>query len=89
MRDPGTLITAAALYLDGMTFTMAAPKRHHDIAHALHDLIGDKVHSVTQGFITSDGEFVRREPAWRIADRAGQFKGEPTHPRQLFSEDIW
>lgn len=88
-RHEGTTIKAAALYLDGLTFSMPPPKRHHDIANALHDVIGDKVHGATQGFLTSDGDFVRREPAWLIADSAGQFKAKPIHPRQLFSEDIF
>ena len=88
-RFEGMKIASAALYLDGMTFSMEQPKRHHDIAHALHDLIGDKVHGATQGFLTSTGMFVRRAPAMRIAEEAGQLKGKPLHPRELFSEDIF
>lgn len=89
-RTEGMTITAAAIYHDGMTYSMAAPKRHSDIVNRLYALnLSYVADGGTQGFMTNTGKFVRREPALRIAREAFQLKGQPTHPHQLFSEDIW
>lgn len=42
----------------------------------------------TQGFVTSAGRFVRREPAARIAKAAGQIESTK-FGRALYSEDLW
>lgn len=90
----GERIVAAAIWKDGLTFTMEAPARHHDIAHAMAEKFG--IHDNTgteQGFLTNAGEFVRRKPALIIAERAGQLRrrqdpGSYQGP-ELFSEDLW
>lgn len=41
-----------------------------------------------QGFFTSDGEFVSREEAMKIAKAAGQV-GPEKKSSMLFSEDLW
>lgn len=89
-HEPGMKITAAAIFHDGMAYSMAAPARHCNIADKLVSLKLDAAafHG-EQGFLTSTGIFVRREPAMRIATKAGQLKGEPLNARRLHSEDVW
>lgn len=90
-RFEGMSIKAAAIYHDGMTYFMEAPKRHHDIIAGLDKVgLAYVAHQGEQGFVTSDGTFVRRKPALRIADAAGQIIRGPTAPTHgLFSEDIF
>lgn len=89
----GLRIVAAAIFYRGMTFSLARPARHHDVMHAMvADFDLDPGRSAEQGFLTSDGAFVRRKPAAVIAERAGQLgvirpKTNPVD--QLFSEDLW
>lgn len=89
-RIDGMNIAAAAIWHEGMTYSMPRPARHNDIARKLEELKLDKVafHG-EQGFITSTGIFVRRGPAMRIATEAGQLKSEPFNTHRLHSEDIW
>jgi hypothetical protein len=42
-----------------------------------------------QGFLTSEGGFVRRAPAKKIAEKANQIKGGKTISATLTSEDLW
>lgn len=42
-----------------------------------------------QGFVTSDGEFVSRKEALRIATEAGQTIVKSGNQFHLFSEEIW
>ena len=51
---------------------------------------GAEPEPLEQGFVTSDGRFVDREEAWRIAVDAGQVtEVAQTSRRELFSEDLW
>jgi hypothetical protein len=46
----------------------------------------------TQGFITSEGQFVDRDESYRIAKNAGQFifpEGVTPTPGTLYTEDLW
>jgi hypothetical protein len=77
---------------EGLIFTLPAPARHHNILHMMSKLGITQDHTVTQGFLTDTGDFVRRKPAMMIARAAGQMK--PREPGQydgeeLFSEDLW
>lgn len=48
------------------------------------------IKTITQGFITSDGMFVTREEAYKIALESGQITAEKCNPYcKLFSEDIY
>lgn len=44
-----------------------------------------------QGFLASDGKFLKREEAYMVAVRAGQIDwNKKTAPKYvLFSEDLW
>lgn len=86
------IVAAAVLTDDGVIHSMPPPHRHHHIVHAMNKVTsnGDQgaIHRGTQGFLMSDGNFVRRVPAVRIATEAGQVVRR-THPKRLFSEDLW
>jgi len=86
--DGYVAIERAAIRADsGRVYSLPAPKRHHHIIPMLADA-GERINAYhKQGFLTSDGEFVDRQEAVEIAERAGQVeKGK--HAR-LFSEDLW
>lgn len=76
----------------GLVFSIEAPARHHDIVQMMSRMGVVLDYTVTQGFLTNTGEFVRRKPAKMIAEHAGQMKprrpGEYDGP-ELFSEDLW
>lgn len=93
MRDSETIV-AAALEIEGMTFSLPQPARHghlHMVCHTL-GLPTDLYLRGTQGFLTNTGRFVNRVMAKHIAHRAGQPQMRPLedrHQRDLFSEDLW
>lgn len=82
----GLRIVSAAIINDlGVIFSLPAPKRHHNIINLLGAPMG-----MRQGFLTSEGHFVSREEALKIARDANQIVarcgGDDT---QLFSENLW
>jgi len=81
-------IEKAAIIYNGKVYT---GWRHELIGHQmLADGVCPKPFpgGKAQGFITSDGEFVSREDAYRIALQAGQGQLSKGKAR-LFSEDLW
>lgn len=88
---PSETIVAAAVQIEGVTFSLPRPARHGQVFHALDGFIPDPIlHTACQGFLTSEGRFVNRVQAKHIAHRAGQkiIRDDP-HPRDAFSEDFW
>lgn len=84
-------IVAAAIQIDGVTFSLPQPARHGQVLHSLDHLLSSAQLAVaTQGFLTSEGRFVNRVMAKHIAHRAKQpiIRDDP-HPRDAFSEDFW
>lgn len=84
-------IISAAIFYNGLIFSVPAPGRHHNVAHlmalAAPNLIG--IPQREQGFLTSAGRYVSREEAFFIAFAAQQLI-KKTHPLyKLFSEDVW
>lgn len=92
-------IVAAAIKWKGLVCAVERPGRHPDVFRQLDGLDWTKHrHDHKQGFITSEGRFVEREEARRIADAADQiiasrvgsdgvpYKFQHAH---LFSEDVW
>ncbi len=76
------MIVNAAILKDGVIYTN---KRHHLIiqAHPYQFFLNCK-----QGFVTSNGEFVNREDALKIAIENNQLIVEP-RGNKLYSEDVW
>lgn len=88
MSEPVTIVTAAIIDHNGLPFTLPRPARHHTLIHAMAER-GDPIPiKGTQGFMTSDGRFVDRKVAARIARVAGQMIACHV-PGTLFSEDLW
>ena len=80
-------VVAAACHLNGLTYTIPAPARHHDI---LLLMPSPECHLCTQGFLLSDGRFIEREGARFVAIDQKQVKDMSIlHARELFSEDLW
>lgn len=81
-------IVAAACQIDGLTFSMPAPARHHDVLWSMHTLgvRGDEV----QGFLDHRGVFLGRKAAMIVANNWGQILPEEFDPDgELYSEHLW
>lgn len=88
---PSRVVAAALLTVDGKIFSVPAPGRHHDVIRHMREQ-GVSVEAIArseQGFTTDTYPFIRRQPALRVAERAGQILKAPIHPKMLFSEDLW
>lgn len=95
------MIVAAALWYDGLIFSMPQPNRHHDIIHKLDaDLnIDPDWWNMEQGFIDDRGDFYTREAAYQHCQLIGQplvrriallESGKNVYNgEELFSEDLW
>ena len=84
-------IVAAALRAHGVTLSLERPARHNHIFTAMFHA-GQREFSLgaEQGFLTSEGRFVARPEALKIAIEAGQDpKMENAPYLGLFSEDLW
>lgn len=93
MQMKEQIVAAALRHESGMVFTLARPHRHNDIIHwfgkrrlSIEEFVG----LCEEGFLTSDGRFVGRKEAARIAIAAGQVKQKDlcAFP-SIFSEDLW
>ncbi len=88
----GTLesIVAAAIRMDksGAVISLPQPARHCNVNIAAVSLGLEIVRMHEQGFLTSEGRFVRRSPARRIAKAAGQLTGGPIS-NTFTSEELW
>lgn len=97
LYPPQTLhVARAAIRLDGKIYSVPRPGRHNHVRDFMIALIGEeKWHPSMmreRGFLLSDGSFVGRESAWRVAVAAGQLlERAPTDfaGGVLFSEDVW
>ena len=77
------MITAAAILLDGVVYSLPKPARHADIIKS----IGYKVRYEIQGFI-ANGVFVDRIEGAKIAIESNQID-KLKWPPNLYSEDLW
>lgn len=85
--DKPLRVVAAACHLNGLTYSIPAPARHHDI---LLLMPAPERHLCKQGFLLSDGRFIEREGARAVAIDQKQVKDMSLlHSRDLFSEDLW
>lgn len=86
------LILAAAIRHkeNGVTWSLPAPARHHDLIEVCTDW--DKL-KFEQGFITNQYRYVDRLEAKKIAKKANQIiarsPGFIYDGKWLFSEDVW
>lgn len=88
-------IATAAIFINDEIWTLPRPARHHVIqrawalAHGGGGAILLRLPSHVQGFVTSEGAFVDRFEAARIALKSGQIKALKFQSGELFSEDLW
>lgn len=77
---------------EGQVFSVDPPMRHHNVIRLIREsgyegpVGGDR-----QGFVLSNGRFVMRKAALRVAIKAGQVSRDKCHTPAvgLFSEDVW
>lgn len=86
-----TIKAAAIIDKNGKIWTRKPPHRHPDIL-LYGEECGENIYGGIQGFVTSDGKFVDRAEAYKIAKNANQIiyppGGTPT-PGTLYTEDLW
>ena len=86
------MIVSVAIKFKGMILSMPCPNRHHNILHTYYDATGCKLDSSMedQGFLTSEGLFVGREAALKIARDNKQLRlDREVIGERLYSENLW
>ena len=87
-EKPERGIVAAACQVGGLTFSLPAPARHHDVLWSMAS-VGVEGAEV-QGFLDHRGVFVGRRAAMIVAHNWGQVSSDEFDPEgELFSEHIW
>lgn len=81
-------IVLAAIVFEGEVYV---GKRHDQIIRYIVQRTGAKrvPGSCPQGFVTSEGRFVERDEAGRIAIASGQIEKLKYNSKDLFSEELW
>lgn len=87
-------ITHVAIRFRGTTYSLPGPNRHHHVIQKIVDETGAETvtsQGVDQGFLDSEGTYLTRWQALKVAVREGQLKGDALGSRlgRLFSEDVW
>lgn len=89
-------ILQAALEVDGFVFTAPPPARHHTLMHEWYRLTRQpQSQRHVQGFLTTEGRFVTRAEAKRLAFDSGQVSGRLISGGTrdaggiITSEDLW
>jgi len=82
-------IVAAACQIGGLTFSMPAPARHHDVLQSMV-MAGIPAGFQETGFLDHRGVYVGRKAAMIVAMQWGQLaQGEFLDGGELFSEHLW
>ena len=82
-------VVAAACQVDGLTFSLPSPARHHDILRSMH-FMGLPPGCEHQGFLDHRGVFLSRKSAMITAHQFGQLaEGEYEEGGDLYSEHLW
>ena len=85
-------IVAAAVQVGGLTISLPRPAGHGEVLALMSEEVNGfdpALAAALQGFVTSEGRFVSRVEALKIAHRAGQPFRDTPRPPNLFSEDLW
>ncbi len=89
MSEPLKVKAAAIRHHTGEVYWVPPPGRHHHVIRMMVDAGCKKPITGKQGFVLSDGRFVDRVEAKKVAVIAGQLLGRAGKSRELFSEDVW
>lgn len=81
------MITGVTIIIDGETYKLPAPYRHHHLIKKIHAMTGENVYG-KQGFYTDKGIVLDRKEAAKHAVDCGQID-KLNWPPNLFSEDVW
>ena len=85
----GLRVDRAAIENTRRVFSLPRPARHEDIFRLMR-AAGFSRLGCRQGFLLSDGRFVGRSEAARVAFEAGQYLEQPARvPGALMTEDLW
>lgn len=86
-------IAHVAIRFRGVTFSLPAPARHHDVIRKIVEETGAATvdsPGEDQGFLDADGQYLTRYRALRVARRTGQLReGIPVYYGELCSENLW
>lgn len=91
-------ITHVAIRHKGLIYSLPAPNRHHHVIRMIHEKTGSTNiggGEGNQGFLDSEGVYLRRKEALARAMETGQLLerafdvGGGVTLGQLYSEDIW
>jgi hypothetical protein len=82
------VVATALLMKGGLVLSLPRPARHWHVQTAAVELGISLVGNHEQGFLTSEGRFVRRAPARVMAFKAGQLAGKPIS-KVFTSEELW
>lgn len=86
-------ITEAAIHFKqtNRTISLPQPARHADVIK--HCVMDHRIRFISTehefGFLTSQGRFVDRCEAWKIAKRTGQISRSFSADGKLRTEDLW
>lgn len=81
-------ITHVAMKCGENVYSLPSPKRHSDVLHLVYSQGETFRGTEGQGFLDSDGRFLDRIEAMKVAVAAGQV-GVHTERDYLLSEDLW
>jgi hypothetical protein len=86
-------ITHVAIKFQGITYSLPAPNRHHDVIRHIIETTGVETvnaYDENQGFLDESGRYLNRTQALGSAMLNNQIKpGVTPKLRKLFSEDVW
>lgn len=87
------MITHVAIRFQDEIYSLPAPNRHHDVIRLIVETTGVKYVDAKdddQGFLDSEGRFLRRKPALRVARETGQLRADrEVIGNKLYSENLW
>lgn len=87
-------ITHVAIRFQGKVWSLPAPNRHHDVIRHIIQETGVATVDARdddQGFLDSEGTYLRRAPALLNAELNDQLLPRALGPKlgKLYSEDVW
>lgn len=83
------IVAVANRHTSGVLFVYMNPGRHHNIIELAYYYFANHESNHEQGFITSNGKFVDRYIAKKIAVKANQLLPDASKGMKLFSECVW
>ncbi len=86
------MIVSAAIKINNLILSLPKPARHHNIIHEYNSYDLNPSLESEEGFLTDDGDFLRRVSAMRhvlIHDQLMIRGKDGYRGQELFSEDLW